>query len=180
MEELLASLTNKTISINKGEEVEGEVILINEKEITLDLGTKTEGVISTRDLGETNFKVGDRLKAFVTESENESGQAILSLHKAASVHKSSITVDSQKWLEAIKKLKGDEVVKGVVSKVSPVGVFVQLEDAIEGLIHSSKLNPETKYEKDQVISVSIDSIDENRQRISLIPVITSTKGLIYK
>lgn len=180
MEELLASLSDKTIFPSKGEEVEGEVIALNDKEVILDLGIKTEGVISTRDLGETSFKIGDKVKAFVEETENESGQAVLSLNKAVQPRKQPTTVNNQKWLEAIKKYQAEEVIKGVISKVLPVGVFVQLEEGVDGLIHSSKLNSETKYEKDQVINVTIDSIDEIKQRISLIPVIISTKGLIYK
>lgn len=86
MEELLASQTQKPVSIFRGKEVEGEVVSITDKEIILDLGTKSEGVVSTRDFQEPqlkDLKVGSKLKAFVYMSENEHGQTLLSLQRQA-------------------------------------------------------------------------------------------------
>ena len=64
-----------------GQEVEGEVVAINDKEITLDLGTKSEGIIPTRDIPadqKASLKIGNKLKAFVHIVENDSGQVLLS------------------------------------------------------------------------------------------------------
>ncbi|MDP3948291.1 MAG: S1 RNA-binding domain-containing protein [bacterium] len=86
MEELLASQVKKPIPIFRGKEVEGEVVSITDKEIILDLGTKSEGIISTRELPESqlkDLKVGSKLKAFIYMSENEHGQIVLSLQRQA-------------------------------------------------------------------------------------------------
>lgn len=86
MEELLASQTKKSIPIFRGQEVEGEVVSITDKEIILDLGTKSEGIISTRELPapiKSELKVGSKLKAYIYMSENEHGQTLLSLQRQA-------------------------------------------------------------------------------------------------
>ncbi len=73
---------NKLLTVHRGQEVEGEVVSINEKEITLDLGTKSEGIIARREIPNLkDLKVGSKLKAFVYLTENEYGQTMLSLQK---------------------------------------------------------------------------------------------------
>lgn len=86
MEELLAS-QSKVVNLYRNLEVEGEVVLISDKEIILDLGAKSEGVISKREIPDSqlkDLKIGSKLKAFVYMSENESGQAVLSLQRQVS------------------------------------------------------------------------------------------------
>ncbi|MDP3758388.1 MAG: S1 RNA-binding domain-containing protein [Candidatus Daviesbacteria bacterium] len=87
MEELLASQSKKVVNLYRNLEVEGEVVSISDKEIILDLGAKSEGVISSRDIPapiKSGLKVGSKLKAFVYMPENESGQAVLSLQRQVS------------------------------------------------------------------------------------------------
>lgn len=90
MEELLASQTNfpfgnkKLTILHRGQEVEGEIVSITDKEVTLDLGAKSEGVIAVREIPQTilkDLKTGDKFKAFVYIPENEYGQTILSLQR---------------------------------------------------------------------------------------------------
>lgn len=86
MEELLASQTKKITALYRGQEVEGEIVAFTQREITLDLGAKSEGILATRDIPKDRLKglkVGDRLKAFVYMQENESGQIALSYEKQA-------------------------------------------------------------------------------------------------
>lgn len=85
MEELLASQPQKLTTLYRGKEVEGKVVSISNKEITLDLGTKSEGVIQSRDIPATklkDLKIGDKLKVFISMPENENGQAVLSLERS--------------------------------------------------------------------------------------------------
>jgi len=70
--------------MTRGQEIEGEVILITDSEIILDLGGKSEGVLPKKDLSleqAANLKVGDKLLTFVVVPENESHQVVLELHK---------------------------------------------------------------------------------------------------
>ncbi len=90
MEELLASQTKKLITLSRGQQIEGEVVAITDKEITLDLGAKSEGILQKKELPEAHkdLKVGDKLKSFVAQQENESGQVILSYQRLAPVRRS--------------------------------------------------------------------------------------------
>lgn len=181
MEELLASLSSAPISIEQGQVVEGKVLAINGSEITVDLGLKSEGVLQLRDIQSEglDLKPGDNIKAIVAEIENENGQVVLSV-KAGKQKPQISGIDSKKWDTLSEKLTREEIIKGTVTKVTQFGVFVALDEGIEGLIHISKMGPDERYEVGQVVTVSIDSIDKEKSRIALSPVRTSTKGLIYK
>lgn len=87
MEELLASQTKKLITLFRGQQVEGVVVSTSDKEIVLDLGAKSEGVLQAREIESTNpdsigVKLGDKIKVFVTQTDNESGQVVVSLQKS--------------------------------------------------------------------------------------------------
>lgn len=183
MEELLAlrSTQGKLLILSRGQEVEGVIIKVTNKEAVLDLGTKSEGIIQ----GGHNLKIGDSVKAFVVDPENESGQVVLALEKT--IKKTSQKsfgqkpfLTEEKWQQVRQKYKTDDIVRGVITKITQFGVFVKLEEGIEGLIHNSKLGPDDNFTVNQEVSVVIDGVDSDKKRISLAPVLTSTKGLIYK
>lgn len=183
MEELLASQPQKTtLDLTRGQEIEGEVVLISDKEITLDLGAKSEAIIPIRDFDSSKIKVGDKLKGYVVEPENESHQIVLSLARSAKASPDGKRArpESNLDFEKISQKYADQIVKGTVTKITQFGVFVQLEEGLEGLIHISKLGPDDDFKPGEVISVSVDSVDTDKKRVALSPVITSTKGLIYK
>ncbi len=188
MEELLASSKTIFSSISRGQEVTGKIMAITDSEVLIDLGGKSDGLIPTRVLDPKELetlKVGQEIKAFVIEPENESGQVVLATQKAPApkVNRpgqfSSNQIDPVLWAQALEKYLPNETFKGTVTKITQFGAFVKLEEGIEGLIHSSKMGDQT-LEVGQPISVSVDSVDDEKKRISLSPVITSTKGLIYK
>ena len=195
MEKLLASLSTN-LRLEKGQEVSGTYVSKTLKELVLDLGTKSEGIISTKEFsGEelSNLKVGDKLTLYVVEPESESAQTILSRDKAVSpgpgsyqrrpahiIPGSTKQISPKKWEELAQKYPKNEIFKGKVTKINDLGVFVELEEGVEGLIHVSKLGPDEHFEAGENISVIINEIDESKKRIALSPVITTTKGLIYK
>lgn len=85
--------------------------------------------------------------------------------------------------ELVQDLQVDDIVKGRVGQITSLGVFVKLDNGLEGLIHSAKLATSGQlidYKIGQEISCTVDEIDKERKRINLSPFITTTKGLIYK
>lgn len=73
----------KPIFLHRGKEVEGKIISKTETELILDLGSKSDGVLSARELPKEQFstlKIGDKIKVFVVETENEAGQTVVSTH----------------------------------------------------------------------------------------------------
>jgi len=73
-----------------------------------------------------------------------------------------------------KKYKVGEIYEGICTKVMDYGVFLKLEDGVEGLIHNSELSwtnrniqPSKVLSASQTIKVKIVSIDKEAKRISL-------------
>jgi ribosomal protein S1 len=83
------------------------------------------------------------------------------------------------WRDAAKKYKKDDKVKGKVVRVSDFGVFVELEEGIEGLIHITKIPPGQKLEIGKEVNVYVEEIDPEVRKLSLGLVLT-TKPLGYK
>lgn len=77
----------KVPSFNYGNIIEGTVVSLSHSAILLDIGAKSEGIISGREMEENpgfwkTLKVGDKLSAFVVQAENDQGYTVLSLRRA--------------------------------------------------------------------------------------------------
>ncbi|HXX61958.1 MAG TPA: S1 RNA-binding domain-containing protein, partial [Candidatus Sulfotelmatobacter sp.] len=88
MEELLASSPEEIRSLKHGDVVEGSVVRIDKDEILVDIGAKSEGVVSNRELygrhaeAQPVLAVGDIVLVYVLQPESEAGHAVLSLRRA--------------------------------------------------------------------------------------------------
>ena len=77
------------------------------------------------------------------------------------------------WIEATKKFKVGTVIDGEVNKVTPFGVFVRLDDEINGLIHISEISDGEVSDINQVvkagdkIEAKIIAIDPEEHRVGL-------------
>jgi len=87
MEELLAT-SGYTLSVpKKGETIKGLVTAVTRKMVLVDIGAKTEGIVTDREYDfakefiET-MKVGDEIDVYIASDENERGQILLSLKRA--------------------------------------------------------------------------------------------------
>ena len=86
----LASSYEKTFSkINEQEVVEGTIVNITDREIIVDIGFKSDGVIPANELRykKEELKKGDKIEVYVESQEDAKGQLILS-HKKARMMKS--------------------------------------------------------------------------------------------
>jgi small subunit ribosomal protein S1 len=88
MEELLAEQNEDIKSFKHGDVVEGSVVRIDKDEILVDIGAKSEGVVSNRELygrhAETQpqLAIGDVVLVYVLQPESPEGHAVLSLRRA--------------------------------------------------------------------------------------------------
>ena len=88
MEELLAEQDGDIKSFKHGDVVEGTVVRIDKDEILVDIGAKSEGVVSNRELfgrhGESQpaLAVGDTVLVYVLQPESPEGHVVLSLRRA--------------------------------------------------------------------------------------------------
>ncbi|MBA2700685.1 MAG: 30S ribosomal protein S1, partial [Chloroflexi bacterium] len=89
MEELLAEQNSDIKSFKHGDVVEGNVVRIDKDEILVDIGAKSEGVVSNRELfgrhggdGQAPLNIGDSVLVYVLQPESPEGHAVLSLRRA--------------------------------------------------------------------------------------------------
>ncbi len=89
MEELLAEQDSDIKSFKHGDVVEGNVVRIDKDEILVDIGAKSEGVVSNRELfgrhggeGQAPLNIGDTVLVYVLQPESPEGHAVLSLRRA--------------------------------------------------------------------------------------------------
>jgi small subunit ribosomal protein S1 len=87
MEALLRENDYAFRSLRRGETVEGTIVRVDQDEILVDVGLKSEGVIPSRELysepdEEVELNVGDRVLVYVLQPEGSEGHAILSLRRA--------------------------------------------------------------------------------------------------
>src|SRR5260221_154980 len=88
MEELLAEQDSDIKSFKHGDVVDGTVVRIDKDEILVDIGAKSEGVVSNRELFGRNAEtqaplaVGDVVLVYVLQPESPEGHVVLSLRRA--------------------------------------------------------------------------------------------------
>ena len=115
------------------------------------------------------FKVGDAVSVMVIAKDATVGRLNLSIKQ----------LTSDPFLRASEKYSRDQKVAGRVSKATAYGVFVTLEDGLEGLIHISKIPPNVSFKDGEEIECEIESVDSANRRISLVPIIRE-KPILYR
>ncbi len=107
------------------------------------------------------FKIGESIKCVVLNIDEERQRIFLGLKQ----------LTESPWKNIKDKYSVGMAVSGVVSNITEFGIFVLLEDGIEGLIHNSKI-PENFIEKNNIsvgsnINAEIITVDSNEQKIGL-------------
>jgi small subunit ribosomal protein S1 len=88
MAELLAEQDSDIKSFKHGDVVEGTVVRIDKDEMLVDIGAKSEGVVSNRELygrnaeSQPQLAVGDTVLVYVLQPESQEGHVVLSLRRA--------------------------------------------------------------------------------------------------
>ncbi len=107
------------------------------------------------------FKVGDTVKAKVIAIEK--GRVSLSIKQ----------LQNDPWQEAVKKYQLGQVVSGKVSKIMPFGVFVELDQDIQGLAHLVELSHDEIKDANEVVKegeereFKVISIEPGEHRLGL-------------
>lgn len=167
----------KLAEIKQGDSVSGKVAAILPFGVFVTLENNLEGLVHMSELSwerqedpASLFKVGDDVSGIVSSVDLNTGRVNFSVKQ--------LTGDP--FAEIAKKFQPEDVVSGVVTKVASMGVSLELEGGVEGLIHSSKMEPDMDYPIGKKITCLVDGIDTQKRRVNLVPFRTSTKDLIYK
>ncbi|MBR6656401.1 MAG: 30S ribosomal protein S1 [Alistipes sp.] len=130
--EQIEALYGQSMSnIAVGETVEGTVTEINKREVIVNIGYKSEGVIAATEFRyDADLKVGDKVEVYVESVEDKGGQLILS-HKKARQLKS--------WDRVNEALENDEIIKGYVKCRTKGGMIVDVF-GIEAFLPGSQID----------------------------------------
>ena len=130
-EEIAAQYGETMSNIAVGETVEGTVTEINKREVIVNIGYKSEGVISASEFRyDAELKVGDKVEVYVESVEDKGGQLALS-HKKARQLKS--------WDRVNEALEKDEIIKGYVKCRTKGGMIVDVF-GIEAFLPGSQID----------------------------------------
>ncbi|MCG8701051.1 MAG: 30S ribosomal protein S1 [Bacteroidales bacterium] len=125
-------LYTETLStIAENEVVDGTVISMNKREVVINIGYKSEGVVSLNEFRyNPELKVGDQVEVFVESQEDKKGQLLLS-HKKARALKS--------WDRVNESLEKDEVITGFIKCRTKGGMIVDVF-GIEAFLPGSQID----------------------------------------
>ena len=123
---------DKTLSqVNDHEVVEGTVISVNKREVMVDIGYKSDGVISANEFRyDPDLKPGDKVEVYIEKGEDKKGQLLLSHRKARA---------KQGWDRVNKAMEDKEVVKGFVKARTKGGMIVDVF-GIEAFLPGSQID----------------------------------------
>lgn len=156
-------------NVEVGKEYTGTVKSITKFGVFVDLGG-VDGLIHISELSWKKIddpsevmKVGDTVKVRVTEFDKETQKISLGYRKA----------EDNPWYNIEERYHVGDVVTGTVLRMVPFGVFVELEEGVEGLVHISQISNVRLGKPDEVLSVGqkvemkIVDINTELKKISL-------------
>jgi len=118
-------------SINEKEVIQGTVVLITKKEVIVNIGYKSEGVIAANEFRyNQDLKVGDSVDIYVECQEDKTGQLVVS-HRTARMHSA--------WLRVNDVLRTGEIITGFVKCRTKGGLRVDVF-GIEAFLPGSQID----------------------------------------
>ena len=155
----------------KGFEIEGKVRNITDYGVFIEIEPGVDGLVHASDLSWTKkftspadtFKKGDVVKAKILEIDRENRKIALGIKQ----------LFEDPWQTLTRDLRSGTTVQGKVIKAVNFGLFVELENGLEGLVHISEIPQnlsqklETSFPIGESVQVSILSIENDTRKIAL-------------
>jgi small subunit ribosomal protein S1 len=124
------STSTDTTTGGEGQIVSGLVIQVTRDSVVIDIGGKSEGVISKAEFAEP-VNVGDRIDVFIESRENDDGLITLSKEKA----------DKMKvWDEISAACERDEIIEGTVTQRVKGGLSVTIRGGVKAFLPGSQVD----------------------------------------
>ncbi|WP_245970444.1 30S ribosomal protein S1 [Pseudochryseolinea flava] len=134
-------------TVNTGEVVSGVVVGINDRDVILNIGFKSDGLVPLAEFKDmTNLKIGDVVDLFIEEREDAMGQLVLSRRKAKLV---------KGWEYVQKALDKDEVIEGFVKRRTKGGLIVDVF-GIEAFLPGSQIDVKPIRDFDIYVNKNIE------------------------
>jgi small subunit ribosomal protein S1 len=130
-EQLESAYDNTLNTIKDKEVVEGTVIAMNKREVVVNIGFKSDGIVSLNEFRyNPDLAIGDVVEVYVENQEDKKGQLILSHKKARA---------SRSWERVNAALENNEIIKGFVKCRTKGGMIVDVF-GIEAFLPGSQID----------------------------------------
>ncbi len=148
-----------------GDIIDGVVVRVDPDEVLVDVGSKSEGVISSRELGTReagtpDLQSGDRIKVFVLQPENEDGNVVLSLRRARA---------ESVWIKAQEKQTTGDMMEAEVREQNKGGLIVNVM-GLRGFLPTSQVSRAYSANLQELVGqrIGVKILEVNRKRNRLI------------
>lgn len=164
MEELLAITGYQLKGLRKGDVLEGTIVRVSPKEITVNIGRKTECVVIDRELETYKealmaLKPGDKVVCQVIVEENDRGNPVVSLRR---------NIFEKRWTELEEFQKSGEAAEVILKEPVRGGILVDY-GGIRGYIPQSQLDSDIAKQQERVsgrrIKAKVIEVDKATNRL---------------
>ena len=133
--------------LDENEVIEGTVTNITDRDVIIDINSKSEGVIPRNEFRyNPDLKIGDKVEVMVVKKEDKNGQLVLS-HKRARQLKA--------WERVNEALEKDEIVKGYIKARTKGGMIVDVF-GIEAFLPGSQIDVKPIRDYDQFVGKTME------------------------
>ncbi len=174
MEQFLEDPANNYYNLQYGDTLDGVIMHVDRDEILVDIGSKSEGVVPSKEMSSLLpeerdlLRVGDEILVFVVQSEDKEGRAVLSLDKAR---------QEKSWRRLQQQFETGDVLQAKVINYNKGGLLVNL-DGVRGFVPASQVSgisrgPDAQKQSDMAklvggsLTLKIIEINRNRNRLIL-------------
>lgn len=155
-----------------GNKIKGTISSITDYGLFVEVEKGIEGLIHISEISWTDritnlskhFNVSDEIEAVIVSLDKEQRRMSLSIKQ----------LKEDPWKTVASQLQEGKIITGTISNVTDFGIFVQLAEGVDGLVHVSDLtwtntaaHPSDKYKKGDSVEAVILSIDNVNRKISL-------------
>ena len=145
----------------EGSIVKGRILEIRPREVLVDIGYKSEGIISTAEFDDIDsLQVGDEVEVLLERLENDEGMVVLSKEKAAY---------RQNWNKIASVFAGGGLIKGKVRSVVKGGLMVNI--GVEAFLPASQIDIIPPRDLQQFVGNTYDfkivKINDDRKNVVL-------------
>ncbi|MCE9543311.1 MAG: 30S ribosomal protein S1 [Verrucomicrobia bacterium] len=145
----------------EGSIVKGHILEKRPKEFLIDIGYKSEGVVSASEFDNPEeINVGDEVEVLLERLENDQGMVVLSKQKAS---------QRQNWSKIVKLFEAEGIIKGRVKSVVKGGLIVNV--GVEAFLPASQVDINPPKDLTQFVGNTYDfkivKINEDRKNVVL-------------
>ena len=169
LDDLRKLVENTLTNVSEHEIVSGKVVSISDKDVVIDIGFKSDGIVSRSEF-DSELEAGAEVEVYLERIEDYHGQLVLSKTKADTV---------RRWRRIEDAFDNEEVLEGTIVRRIKGGMIVELLDGMEAFLPGSQIDVRPVRDFDAYLEkrmefkiVKLNPANEN--------IVVSHKALIEK